>query len=95
MQRIVAKLSLLCEENWDESLVFDFTGCTILALGDFMKKTQFRSSALRVVKASVAVASGKGEVGGEGRASDDCEIGTRICEPLIGIGAQLHKVFCD
>ena len=95
MRRIVAKLSLLCEEDWDEIHNFDSTGFTILALGEFMKKTQFRSSTLRVVKASVDVVNGKSDVGGEGRANDDCEIGTRICEPLIGIGLQLHNFFCD
>ena len=54
------KLSLPCEEDWDGIHTFDFTGCNFLAVGEFMKKTQFRSSALRVVKTSLDVEKEKG-----------------------------------
>ena len=60
LRQIMAKLSLPCEENWDGIHLFGFTGCTFLAVGE-LKKTQFRSLALRVVKTSVDVREVKEE----------------------------------
>ena len=53
IRRKVSKSSLPCEEDWEGIHIFDSTGCMFLAIGEFLKKTQFQSLTLCVVKASV------------------------------------------
>ena len=44
---------LSAEEDCNSIHSFDFTGCSFLAITDFLKKNHSRTAALRVVKTTV------------------------------------------
>ena len=50
---IVSIVNLPSEGDWEAIHEFIFTGKTLLCLSDFVRKTQFRKSELRVAKATV------------------------------------------
>ena len=60
LQRIVTNSSLLSEGDWDAIHKFYFTGGSFLAISEFMKKIQFRTSTSLVVKICVDVVCEKG-----------------------------------
>ena len=57
-RRIVPKNCLPTETDSESIHEFDVSGKTRFGLGNFMKKNQFRNSALRVAKATVVVKRG-------------------------------------
>ena len=58
LRRIVTKSSLPLEDDWDAIHNSDFGGKIFLEVGDFMRKSHFRTAALRVVETSVDVEKG-------------------------------------
>ena len=55
ISRIVSKVYLPSERDWESLKEFDFVGNSVSGVGDFMRKTQFRNSAVRVAKVTVVV----------------------------------------
>ena len=53
LRRTVPKVNLSTAGDWKSIQQFNSTSTSLLALGDFMRKTQFRNSADRVTKVTV------------------------------------------
>ena len=60
-RRIVSRESLPDEIDWDALLGFEFIDAQLLSVSQFMKKTDFRTKAMRAAKRRVTVEKEKGK----------------------------------
>ena len=55
LRKIVTRNCLPEEDDWDALLEFDFTNAQLLSVSQFMKKTEFRTKAMRAAKGEINV----------------------------------------
>ena len=91
LRRIVSKVHLPAEGDWAANQDFDFTGNSLLDLGQFMRNFQFRDAALRVVKATVDIERDRGTLKNKGGTLTLATVVGESLNPFLESGEKKFK----